>query len=199
MTGTSIFAQALPAGTSSSNDDATWDFGIQFTVAASCQLSGYWWYLPSTGNADATKYTFTLWTTADGTSGSLVSGSTVSGTGTWNQGAWNFVPLTSPVTLTSGTTYVAVNSISTTVAAAYQFRSSYWSTGAGSGGITSGPITAPGSAAALAGHQQPFNEPGSASFPSGVFGATFYGIDIDISVTAPAAPVLPLLTAAGVC
>lgn len=199
MPGNSIFAQVLPAGTSSSNDDATWDFGIQFTVAGGCQLSGYWWYLPGTGNTDATKYTFSLWSTANGTSGTLVPGSTITASGVWTQGAWNFVPLPSPVALASGTTYVAVNSISTTVAAAYQFHSAFWSTGGGAAGITSGPITAPGSAAALGGHQQPFNEPGSGGFPAGVFNATFYGIDINVTVTASPGSIVPVLAAAGVC
>lgn len=196
MTSYSIFAQTLPAGTSSGNDDATWEFGIQFQVTASgYQLTGYWWYLPATGNTDATQYTFSLYSTSNGTSGTLVSGSTVTASGTWVQGAWNFVPLASPVALSNGTTYVAVNSIAVTAGAAYQFLHSYWSTGAGSGGLTDGPVTAPGTASALGAHQQPFNEPGSASFPSSVFEDSFYGIDIN--VTAAATPVSDTDTGSG--
>jgi hypothetical protein len=191
----SIFGQVLPAGTVSGNDDVTWDFGIQFLIAAAgFQLSGYWWYLPATGNTDATRYTFRLYTTASGTSGTLVPGSTVTGSGTWVQAAWNFTPLPSPVPLSSGTTYVAANSISTAVQAAYQFLNNYWSTGPGAGGITSGPVIAPGSAAALAGHQQPFNEPGSGTFPASVFENTFYGIDVDVTCRVTPSPFFPLLS-----
>lgn len=182
MTSYSVFGQTLPAGTTQENDSSTWDLGLQFSITASgYQLGGYYFYLPSSGNTTGSNYSFRLYSTANGTSGTLISGSTVSGSGTWTAASWVYVPLGTPVALISGTTYVAVVTISTATSAYYQFVNNYWTSGAGSGGITSGPITAPSNSASLGTSQQAGTEPTNGGMPTGNVGASFFGLDVNVT------------------
>ena len=67
-----------------------------------------------------------------------------------------FIGVITFLSLTNGDTYVAAYHLIANDA--YQYALTYWSAGAGSGGVTSGPITAPGTGTAL-GYQH-YNQPG---------------------------------------
>jgi Glycosyl hydrolases family 16/Domain of unknown function (DUF4082) len=180
-----LYGGTLPAGAASAAQSSALDVGLQFTVSLSGYvLSGYWWYVDSGGDTNGAHYSFSLFTTANGTTGSLVSGSQVTGSGTWTVG-WNYTALASPVTLSTGTTYVAAGTMPATL---LEYDNNYWSSGGGSAGVTSGPVSAPSAASALGGATQRFNSPSTGGFPATAPGvATWYGIDV--AVTGPPVPV----------
>lgn len=171
-------------GSGSTAGGFTDDLGVQFKVNQSgLTLNGYYFWVDATNNdVDHTKYSWRLYSTTNGTSGTLISNSTVSVASDFTPGQWNFQALPSPITLTSGTTYVASLHYSGTAANHYNHVLSYWSTGAGASGITNGPLTAPGSSTALGGNQCPENEPSaSAAFPASSFSASNYWIDVSVN------------------
>lgn len=198
MTQYSIFSQTLPAGTGIGGPD-TLDLGVQWEITASgYQLDGYWFYVPAGGDTTGSDYSFRLYSTTNGTSGTLISGSTVSGSGTWTAGTWVHTALATPVTLVSGTVYVAV----VTLNGEYQSLGFYWTTGGGSSNIVNGPVTAFSAANAFNNAQQPFNEPSTGGLPVTVFGNSFYGVDIDVgpvssNVTATGAVAMAAMAVAG--
>jgi hypothetical protein len=168
---------APPSGATSVGTGAARTDGIQFTVSTACQLTGYWFYVPA-GETTLTgsSYTANLWTTTTGITGTLVPAAAAAGSGTFAAGQWNFISLT-PVSLSPGTTYVAGLSHPNLL----EFLHNYWSAGGpGASGITSGPITAPGTSGALNSAQQPTT--GSANtFPPAASSASWYGIDIQVT------------------
>lgn len=177
-------------GSGSTAGGFTDDLGVQFKVNQSgLTLNGYYFWVDATNNdVDHTKYSWRLYSTTNGTSGTLISGSTVSVAADFTPGQWNYQALSTPVTLTSGTTYVASLHYSGTAANHYNHVLSYWSTGAGASGITNGPLTAPGSSTALGGNQCPENEPSaSAAFPASSFSASNYWIDVSVNSAAVSA------------
>jgi Domain of unknown function (DUF4082) len=182
VTSYSVFGGTLPPSASSAFENDSLDIGIQFKITADgCHLAGYYWYLPVSGDTNAADYSFRLYSTTTGTSGTLITGSTVTGSGTWTAGAWNFTALPSPVALVNGTTYVAVCTMPSTQLE-YTTVPGFWSTS----GIISGPIDAPSAPAALGGKQQTFNGPSNGGMPVNDTNDSFYGIDISVTLT-PAA------------
>lgn len=76
--------------------------GLIFYVASQvCWFQGYWWWVPANGDTASQK--FALWNlkSAVGATQSLIPGSVVS-SGTLTQGQWNFIPLTTPIPLSTG-------------------------------------------------------------------------------------------------
>jgi hypothetical protein len=70
----------------------------------------------------------------------------------------------------------------------YSSTANYWSSGAGSGGITSGPITAPNDGGADGG-QDTFITPSTVlAYPTTSFNATNYWIDVEVTATPPPPP-----------
>lgn len=171
-------------GPSVVSDTSTTDLGTQFNVTQpNVSFDGYWWWCPTSGDTSTADVTFKLWTTTNGTTGTLVSGSTLAGSGTFSAGAWNFQELHAPVPLTQGTSYVA--SITYTGSSNhYGATSAYWFSGGGAAGITNGPLTAPSSPAATGGIQGSFNEPSTGAIPSTEFNDSNYWLDVQVS-TAP--------------
>ena len=164
-------------------DTSSTDLGVQFKVTSSNSITfnGYWRWSGTGQDTNGTHYSFKLFSTANGTTGSLVTGTSVTGVGTWTVGSWYYTPLSVPVTLVSGTTYMA-SVTHTTAANHYPATDHYWDSGAGSAGITNGPLTAPGTSTALGGIQCGFNEPSTGAIPSHVFLANNYWIDISVTV-----------------
>jgi hypothetical protein len=195
-----FFAGSLPAGTSGFVGGSTLSaWGLEIVVTADdAQLNGYWWYVPVGADAVGADYSAKLFTTTDGKAGTAVTGSAATGSGTWAAG-WNYIPLDSPVSLSSGGTYVAA--LYQAAAGSIQFAHNFWSTGAGASGIVGALATAPGAAAALNSAQQPFSNPATAGqFPATVNQASFYGLDVDLSTggtpaTVPGAPAAQSLAA----
>jgi hypothetical protein len=176
----SIFGQAPPAGIVS-NETTTLDLGLQFRVTEDGhELAGYWWYHPvSGGPAAGSDYSFRLYALTTGTSGAVVGGSVMAGSGSWAPGTWHYQPLPVPVPLAAGTTYCAVCTLQR---ATYQAINGFWgAAGPGSGGVSSGPITAPPAANALGGLQQPFAQPATGNLPITVFNQTGYALDVSVT------------------
>lgn len=161
------------------------DLGVQFKITTdgvrTAQIKGFFFWAPSTGDFLHTNYSWRLYSTTNGTTGTLITGSTTNVAVDFTASSWNYQALASPITLTNGTTYVAVLHSSSTNASHYTGTDNYWSTGAGASGLTSGPITAPGSGTALNGAQNAYNEPSAtAAFPTSTL-HTNYWLDVLIS------------------
>lgn len=187
MTNYSVFQQVLPGGTTTGGDAAhPIDLGIQFNITVTgYALDGYWFYVPSGGVTTGSSYSFQLFSTTNGTTGTLISGSTVTGSGTWTAAAWNFTTLSPSVSLAVGTTYIAVVTAPAGTVV-YQALLHYWDgTGGGANNIVNGPITAWAAANALNTTQQTFNDPSTGGMTVTDFQNSFYGIDIDVSIPPP--------------
>jgi len=100
-------------------------------------LGGYWWWVCNSGQSTSPQK-FALWQTGNGQSGTLVSGSTVT-SGTLTAGQWNYVPLTAPLPLSVGATYVAATGFS---GGFPDTNSQFGSGDPYAAGIVSGPLTA---------------------------------------------------------
>lgn len=183
MTKYTIWNGTIPSGTTQTATGARTD-GVLFTVSQTCQLSGIAFYVP-TGEVMLTgsSYTGLLWSTTTGITGTQLGSQT--GTGTWVAGAWNWITLSSPITLSTGTTYVAGISSPDQI----QFVHNYWGAGdPGAGGRTSGPITVPDDTTAPNNNQQG-NASGIGTFPASSTGS-WYGVDIQVSVAATSSGLL---------
>lgn len=180
MASYTIWNNTIPSGTTSTTTGSRTD-GILFTVSASCQLSAIAFYVPTgEGTLTGSSYTGTLWSTTTGTSGTQLG--TQAGSGTWVAGAWNWITLSSPITLSTGVTYVA----GITSPDAIQYEHNYWGAGdPGAGGIISGPINVPDSTTAPDNNQQ--GNLGGFNFPSSST-SSWYGIDIQVTTTAATPP-----------
>jgi hypothetical protein len=157
--------------------------GVQFSVSVSGgTLNGIWFY--SAAGLTSTPDTIALYTT----SGTLVSSQASTFGGAAAGSGWMHGTFTSPPALTSGATYVAAVHGS---GGFYSSTANYWSSGAGSGGISNPPLSAPNNAGAVNG-QGVFNT-GPLSFPATSFNATNYWVDPDVTATAAAPPALQYL------
>ena len=189
MTDYTVWNNTLPSGTTSTTTGNRSD-STQFTVNQSCTLTGIAFYVPAgETNLTGSSYGARLYTTTNGTTGTLVASQ--AGSGTFTAGAWNWIPMN--VALSSGVTYVGVINFPNTL----QFKSSYWSTGPA---VDSGPIHVPTQAAALGNVVQGFVA--GDAFPGGVNNpGTWYGVDVKVtvsnSVTGTANVTLKKLTVSG--
>lgn len=182
MTTTTLWNGSLPAGTSSTAGGTRTD-GLTFQVTvAGCQLTEVGWYVPVGETTLAgSSYEALLWSTTTGLTGTLLGSQ--AGSGTFTAGAWNWITLGTPISLSTGVFYVAGISSPDLI----QFVHSYWSSGGpGAAGMTSGPIFAPGEAAAPGSNQQG-NISAAASFPASSTG-TAYGTDIMVTSPGGASP-----------
>lgn len=170
-----VWNGTIPAGTSSVATGARAD-GLQFKANSACTLQGIAFYVPSAETTLAgSSYTAKLYSTTNGTTGTLIS--TVAGSGTLIAGAWNWIYFTQA--LTSGTSYVAVIESPDDI----QFVHNFWIPSGTQGDITAGPLTVPDTTDALGGIQQPFGSAGA--FPASVNGS-WYGVDVQVTTAAPA-------------
>src|ERR1035441_1784865 len=63
------------SGAADTGDYTTTDLGLQFHVTTTtCTLTGYYWWLPATDDTTGTNYSFRLYSTTNGTTGTLLSG-----------------------------------------------------------------------------------------------------------------------------
>jgi Domain of unknown function (DUF4082) len=113
-------------------------FGVVFEVTSGgTWLEGYWWWVCASGQSGAAQ-TFALWQLTSYGAGTLVTAATTN-SATLTPGQWNYVPLPTPVALTSGITYLACTGFEN------NFPITNNQFGAGdpySAGITNGPLTA---------------------------------------------------------
>lgn len=177
MTSYTLFSQAAPTGASPSGALNT--LGLDISVSVACTCNGLWYYSP---DASGLPGTIALWQVAGAT---LIDSQTPS----WSGGAgsgWVFAPWNSPPVLSPSQTYRAAYLAS---GFDYDETSGYWTTGgAGAGGITNGPLTAPG----MSNGQGWYNAGGTLTFPASQFNNTNWWLDVQVTpvpaaVTYPAA------------
>jgi len=184
---------------SSTADVNIYTMGLSFQVTSlGCELLGYWWWIAD-ANQDNTAHQFALWTPTGAGTGTLVAGSALT-SGALSLG-WNLVSYGTPIALTSGTEYRAVIAIiSTGFTAGYSATSHFWDSGAGTAGITNGPLSAycssggSGTVEPQDAAQMVFNTGGSdpaVNYPSSSFNSTNYWLDVQVSAPAPPPPVPP--------
>jgi hypothetical protein len=110
---------------------------IAGVTTGGCWLDGYWWWVCPSGQSTAAQQ-FALWCFSGSASGVLVAGSTVT-SGTLTAGQWNYVPLSAPLPLAIGATYVATTGFT----GSFPITENQFGSGQPySGGIVSGPLTA---------------------------------------------------------
>lgn len=179
MTAFTIFGQA-GAAAAVTVDNSPYTMGMQFTVSQTVTLTGIW-FNSATGALELPEATAVYLMTGAGT-GTVVSGtqdsapawSGLAGSG-WVKNTYN-----GAVSLTSGNTYKVVILGGTGGANWYSHTANYWDTGAGSGGLTSGPITAPNNAGGDQG-QDTFHQNTVQAYPDTSFAASNYWVDVELT------------------
>lgn len=180
-----LFGQ--PAGFSSLfADSPDYTMGVQWEVTLAggqtAVLAGIRWYSPA--GAAVLPDHIALYAV---TGRSLVTSQAASWSGAAGSG-WVTALFGSPPALASATFYKgAILKGNGGVGNFYGAIGAYWSSGPGSGGITSGPLFAPNNASSDGG-QDTFNPGGTLTYPATSFNASNYGVDVVVQVTTPAPP-----------
>jgi YVTN family beta-propeller protein len=142
------------------NDTGAANLGVQFTPAADGWITGIRFYK---GPGNTGTHTGELWTAT----GTLLGKVTFTGE---SASGWQEADFSTPVAVTSGTTYVASY-------LAPNGGYSYTAAGFASAGVTSGPLTAPQSSA-VSGGNGVYSYGGSPAFPDATYNATNYWVDV---------------------
>jgi hypothetical protein len=165
--------------------------GMQFTLSQAAGLTGIWWFSPSAAAAlpdGCVIYQITgtgTGTQVPGTLNSSPSWSGAAGSG------WVKCAYPGTATLSAGTNYrVAVHL--PFGGNKYSAASNYWSSGAGSGGLTSGIITAPAAAAADGGNQDAYVVGTPIAYPTTSTSSANYWVDVEVTATSPAVAQAPV-------
>lgn len=183
MTAYTVFGQP-PSPASLTSDLTDYCMGMQFTLSQDASLTGIWFYSPPSAGA-APGQCGVYQVTGPGTGTLAVSQTSPAWSGIAGSG-WIKATFDGSTTLTASTSYK--------VAVAWDYgvnhygaTAHYWDSGPGSGGITSGPITAVNNAAADGG-QDSFTagNNGSLVYPATSFNATNYWVDVEVTIAGPA-------------
>jgi hypothetical protein len=178
-----LFSQPVSPSGSLSGTTSYRAWGNVFTVSQAITLTGIWVY--SGPGSNALPAEIGIFVAGTG----IVSG-TDNAAPSWSGAAasgWVKCTYGGTVTLSQGVNYIV------TAAGPNQWLwsdATYWSSGAGSGGITNGPLSAPSDATSPAGSQGLFNSSGPPMGLPGGFGA---GRNpwVDVEVSPPAPPAAP--------
>lgn len=184
MTVYTLFGQpASPAALVS--DSNAYTMGVQFSDSNTGDtLTGIWFF--SAAGAASLPDTIALYAVS-GTS--LVHSESASWSGAAGSG-WVRAPFATPPALTSGASYKGAAGIASPAGNWYSATSHYWDTGAGAGGVTSGPLTAPNDAGSSPG-QDSFHALGiDPAYPDASFNATNYWVDVEVTTAGPPPPPL---------
>ena len=160
-----------------SSDTRAYTLGMEFRLSESCTLDNIWFYSASGAGALPTRCA--IWNVG---SQSEVSG-TDDASPSWSGAAgsgWVSRPY-SGVTLPAGDYKVTV--FHAAGSQWYQSTAGYWSSGIGANGITNGPVTTPGAAAATSPGQCTYDSSGSWAYPL-TYPTTLgenYWIDIEVT------------------
>lgn len=179
MADLTLFGQPASPATLTS-DTTNYTLGVQFSVSQSTTLDGIWFF--SASGAGSLPSTIALY---NQTSGALIT----SQTPTWLTGpggsaasagsGWCFAAFTSPPTLTASTAYEGCV-FNTSGTNWYSTTANYWSTGAGSSGITNGILSAPNNTNSVHG-QDAYTIAGSLAQPTSTFNSSNYWIDVAVA------------------
>lgn len=181
-----LFRQAA-TGSAVASDNSVYTMGVQFSLsAAAATLTAIWFYSPS--GATVLPPTIALYAVSGA---SLVTSQAASWSGAAGSG-WVRAPFGTPPALTAAASYKACILHSTVGDGNfYSATPHYWdTTGPGTNGITSGPLSAPNNAGGDGG-QDTFNNTATLTYPATSFNATNYWVDPEVTVPAP--PLVPPL------
>jgi hypothetical protein len=156
-------------------DASDYDMGVAVTVSRTVQLNAIWFY-SAPGAVDLPQQ-ITLWRNTGAGTGTLVASQVAAWSGAAGSG-WVRAAFTSPPAMTAGNQYKP-GILHTTLVNFYSATSHYWDTGAGSGGITNGPLTGLNNAAGDGG-QDTFIGSGALAYPNTSFNAANYWIDPEV-------------------
>lgn len=151
--------------------------GTQFSVSQAMNLTGIWWY--SGPSAAVLPTACCLW---DAGTGTQIPG-TLNSSPSWSGAAgsgWVKCSYSGPV-LSSGTNYVVSVFYNGGSVNWYYDLAGYWTTGAGSSGLTHGPLSAPNSASAVNGQAVFVASSGSIAFPNTTTGGYDFGVDVEVT------------------
>jgi uncharacterized protein DUF4082 len=176
-----LFGQT--GGGGAATDISSYTMGMQFTLSQNATLTGIWFYSAATATVLPTGCAVYLMTGAG--TGSIVSGSQ-NNSPSWSGAAgsgWVKCAYASGPTLSTGNTYKVVVLIASqgSPTVTYSATSHYWDSGAGSGGLTSGIITAPNNAGGDGGQDTFANPSASLAYPASSFNATNYWVDVEVT------------------
>jgi hypothetical protein len=163
--------------------------GMAFTVTTGgTWFDGYWWWVCGSGQSTSPQK-FALWQVYTNATGNLVSSATVT-SGALTAGQWNWVPLSPPIPLAIGATYIAATGFSNGFP---DTDSSFGSGDPYSAGIVNGPLSAysdqSGSLPApFSVNQGSFSVAGSdptAVMPAYGYGSANFWMDLQVDTTPP--------------
>jgi hypothetical protein len=158
-------------------DTTAYSLSTEFAVtSAGCSITGYYYWLPTTGTTVAK--TLSLWSVTTGTTGTRITAANAT-SAVQTAGAWNFTACTSTA-LTSGQHYRAEVTYTQGTNNWYGVTASYWSSGGGASNIVNGPLTAYSAANATGGIQGGFLTSATVGFTTGTSGNGNYWIDVQI-------------------
>ena len=178
MTAYTLFSQGSVSGAQDGGSNPA-EAGNWFQLSENASLTGIWFYSGATSTQLPTHCE--IWTEG----GSIVSG-TQNASPSWSGAAgsgWIECSYDGSVTLDASTWY-CVAAGSTHPADTFLWATSnYWTTGAGSGGITNGPLSAPNAASAPLGngYQSTFNA--NADFPDISGSGVCWWVDVQVTVS----------------
>jgi hypothetical protein len=187
MTVYTLFGQ--PAlGLTVISDASQYTFGMQFSLSSNASLTGIWFYSGTAAsqvpNACAI-YAVTGQVLVASAAPATWSGAAGSG--------WVKCTFPGSTTLLASTNYKVVAQALADVGDGNWYSASihYWDSGAGAGGLTNGPITAPNNAGGDGG-QGTFVTPSPAlAYPSSSFNADNYWVDVEVTTGSPPPPSVP--------
>lgn len=161
--------------------------GKQLTLSQACSINNAWFYSPATVTVLPSQVA--VYRASD--QALIASNSSPSWSGAAGSG-WVSAPFSG--TLPAGTYKYAV--FQGTNVAWNAAVANYYSTGFGGSGLTSGPISVPNNAGALAPGQESYHQAAAIAYPDTNAGPYSYGLDLEVT-PAPAAPGAPPLTVRG--
>jgi hypothetical protein len=155
------------------SDTENYTLGVEFSVSATANFTGWYWWCRTAGT-----FTFSLYRIDSASTGTLLA-QVASVSLAAPLGEWKYQNLAMPVSLVAGQRYRATITSSTNNF--YCATSNYWSSGAGSSGITSGILSAPNGSDATGNDQCAFIVGASPAFPTSAFNFTNYWLDVEVT------------------
>jgi len=182
-----LFAQAVTLA-NAGNASPQLTFTTEFTLTSAASLTGIWFYSPSGAAGLPDQCVLFDTSTQAEVSGTLNASPSWSGAAAsgWVKCSY------SGVALTSGHTYLAAVHVPPASSDGYGKTAAFWTTGTGSGGIVSGPLSAPNySTSTLQGAVA--SGQSTITYPTITESGAWFGVDVEVS-TATAHSVSGTLT-----
>lgn len=164
---------------SDANDSTAYTLGVEFHLSQPCTFTALYFWRAVLGDAIPSQGVIFK------VSGqSQVPGTSVTFTDPGTTG-WIKATSNAGTVLAAHTPYIACVQVPSGTHS-YSQTTHYWdTTGPGANGLQNGPLIAPNSTTASGPGQDTFHTGSSLTFPTGMFNASNYWIDIEVRATAP--------------